>query len=47
MRGGDDVGGRFFDDAEPVELQLTDDRRLPGSGCASNDESSHSRNQEA
>src|SRR5260221_638237 len=41
LRGGDDVGSRLFDYAEPVELQLTDDRRLPCTRRAGDDEPSH------
>jgi len=29
---GNDVGGRFLDDIEAVEFQLTDYRCLPGAG---------------
>ena len=39
--GGDDVGSRFFDNAEPVEFQLTDDRRFACTWRAGNDESFH------
>src|SRR5262245_3755972 len=41
VRGGDDVGRRLFDDAEPVELQLADDRGLTCTGRAGDDEPSH------
>jgi len=30
MRGGDDGSSCFFDYAEAIEFQLTDDHRLPG-----------------
>jgi hypothetical protein len=41
LRGGDDVGSCLFDHAEPIELQLTDDRGLPSTGRAGDDEPFH------
>ncbi len=41
MRGRDNVGGRLFNDAEAIELQLSQDRRLPRTRRASDDEASH------
>ena len=41
MRGSDDVSSRLFDYAEPVEFQLTDDRCLPCTRRAGDDEPSH------
>ena len=41
LGGGDDIGGCFFDDAEAVKLQLTEDRGLPCTGRARDDEPSY------
>lgn len=41
MFGGDDIGSRLFHDAEPVELQLTNNRCFSGARRASDDEPSH------
>jgi len=41
MRGGDDVSSCLFDNAEPVEFQLTDDRSLACTRRAGDDEPSH------
>src|SRR5262245_52810495 len=41
VRGGNHIGGSFFDDAKAVELELADDRRLSGAGRAGDDEACH------
>jgi len=40
LRGGYDVSRRLFDDREPIEFPLTDDRRLPRSRRTGDDEPS-------
>ena len=40
LRGGDNVSRRLFHYAEPIELQLTEDRCFPRARRASEDESS-------
>jgi hypothetical protein len=41
LRGRDDVRGCLFDDAKPIEFQLTDDRCLSRTRRAGDDEPFH------
>lgn len=41
LEGGDYIRSRLFDHAEPIEFQLADDRCLPRTRRAGDDEPSH------